>query len=181
MRSQKVISLFFPGSGPQGAPGWSQGPSQGAKSDPKARKSDSKSFRNRVPKPSTIDKKSKRMGLRICLESYWTRGENLRWMPPRCFPDASQIPPIPLIPLISLLHLIPLIPLIALIPPISLIQLASPRPPRQGRFFEKKNAKSRKFSRATVPVTLLTTLKNLLFRVSLKIANGNGVREQPSL
>ena len=61
------------------------------------------------------------------------------------------------------------------------IQLASPRPPRQGRFFEKKNAKSRKFSRATVPVTLLTTLKNLLFRVSLKIANGNGVREQPSL
>ena len=32
-----------------------------------------------------------------------------------------------------------------------------------------------------VPVTLLTTLKNLLFRVSLKIANGNGVREQPSL
>ena len=34
-------------------------------------------------------------------------------------------------------------------------------------------------SRATLPVTLLTTLKNLLFRVSLGIDSGKRVEEQP--
>ena len=132
------------GFGFQGAPGWSQGPSQGAKSDPKALKSDPKApkmgsqiviflilFKGlgpRVPQggpkdPPRVQKvtqklqkvkpklsklgpkaikrqqKNEKTGSRICLESYWTRGENLRWMPPKCLPDAPSLIPSPRIPL----------------------------------------------------------------------------------
>ena len=88
MRSQRVIFLMlFKGLDPGVPQGGPKDPPRAQKVIPKLQKVTSK-LSKWDPKAIKRGQQNEKTGSRICLESYWTRGENLRWMPPRCLPDA---------------------------------------------------------------------------------------------